>query len=157
MIQAGKKHTDRVYAFIDKQTLNLITRNHGWILDLIKFRKYLRDSYGVEKAFLLVRYFDSDKELHKAFVEAGYNCLFISDEQKDENFALDVVLRDKTFDKAILVTGNEGFAVLVEQLVAKGKLSKLFPPQLTIPPAFNKYREFIVHIGSLRKALEKGR
>jgi hypothetical protein len=157
MIQAGKIHTDRVYAFIDKQTLNLVTRDHGWILDLAKFRKYLRDRYGVEKAFFLIRYFDSDKTFHKSLQDAGYICLFISPQQKDADFALDVVLQDHSFDKAILVTGNDEFAVLLDRLVAKDKLSKLFIPQLSSSESFRKYHELIVNLGKLRVDLEKGR
>ena len=157
MKQAGKIHKDCVYAFIDKQTLNLVTRDHGWILDLAKFRKYLQKAYAVEKAFLFIRYFDQDKEMHKTLQKAGYLCLFISPQEKDEEYALDVVLRDKTFEKAIIVSGKDEYHLLIEKLAARNKLSKIVIPQTTPPESFNKYQEFIVNLGGLREKLEKGR
>jgi hypothetical protein len=42
------------YAFIDSQNLNLSIRELGWILDFGKFRTYLRDKYGVAKAFIFI-------------------------------------------------------------------------------------------------------
>lgn len=157
MRQAGKIHTDRVYAFIDKQTLNLVTRDHGWILDLAKFRKYLHDRYRVEKTFILIRYFDSDKTFHKSLQDEGYICLFISPKDKDAEYALDLVMRDKTFDKAIIVTGNDQYSVLLSKLSATGKLDKIFIPQSSSPESFNKFHEYIANLGLLREKLEKGR
>ncbi|HMR72527.1 MAG TPA: hypothetical protein PKD68_00795 [Candidatus Saccharibacteria bacterium] len=43
-----------VYAFIDSQNLNLGINAVGWKLDFKKFRLYLKNKYGVEKAHLLV-------------------------------------------------------------------------------------------------------
>jgi hypothetical protein len=157
MKQAGKIHTDRVYAFIDKQTLNLVTRDHGWILDLAKFRKYLQDSYDVEKAFLLIRYFESDNALHSALKDAGYVCLFINASEKDSDYALDAILHDRTYDKAIIVSGNDEYHVLLDKLSVKGKLAKIFIPQAIPPQSFDPYREAIVRLGKLREDLEKGR
>ncbi len=44
------------YAFIDSQNLNLSIREQGWILDFGKFRTYLKDKYGVVKAFIFIGY-----------------------------------------------------------------------------------------------------
>ena len=70
----------KTYAFIDSQNLNLGVRSQGWKLDWRKFRQYLRNKYGVVKAylfigqiagneslytFLLVEYLESKKKLLK--------------------------------------------------------------------------------------------
>ena len=44
------------YAFIDSQNLNLSTRDQGWKLDFMRFRKYLEDKCAVTKAFLFIGY-----------------------------------------------------------------------------------------------------
>jgi hypothetical protein len=44
------------YAFIDSQNLNLSIQEQGWKLDFGRFRTYLKDQYGVEKAFLFIGY-----------------------------------------------------------------------------------------------------
>ena len=42
------------YAFIDSQNLNLAVKDQGWSLDFKRFREYLKDKYGVIKAFLFI-------------------------------------------------------------------------------------------------------
>ena len=42
------------YAFIDSQNLNLSIRSLSWILDFHKFRVYLKEKYGVAKAFIFI-------------------------------------------------------------------------------------------------------
>jgi hypothetical protein len=44
------------YAFIDSQNLNLSIQEQGWKLDFGRFRIYLKDQYGVNKAFLFIGY-----------------------------------------------------------------------------------------------------
>lgn len=52
-----KKHQNN-YAFIDSQNVNLAIRAQGWKLDWRRFRVYLRDKYGVGKAFLFIGFHD---------------------------------------------------------------------------------------------------
>ena len=47
-----KKKTNN-YAFIDSQNLNLSIRSLGWKLDFARFRVYLKEKYGVTKAFFV--------------------------------------------------------------------------------------------------------
>lgn len=42
------------YAFIDSQNLHLGVKSQGWTLDWRKFRQYLRNKYGVVKAYLFI-------------------------------------------------------------------------------------------------------
>jgi len=42
------------YAFIDSQNLNLGIKSLGWKLDFVKFRRYLREKYGVVTAYLFI-------------------------------------------------------------------------------------------------------
>lgn len=44
------------YAFIDSQNVNLGVQELGWRLDFKKFRIYLKENYGVIKAYLFLGY-----------------------------------------------------------------------------------------------------
>jgi len=43
------------YAFIDSQNLNLGIKAQSWDLDFRRFRIYLKEKYGVAKAYLFFR------------------------------------------------------------------------------------------------------
>jgi len=46
------------YSFVDSQNLNLSIRALGWKLNFSRFRVYLKEKYGVSKAFLFIGYVD---------------------------------------------------------------------------------------------------
>jgi hypothetical protein len=52
------------YAFIDSQNLNLSINDQGWKLDFKRFRIYLKDKYGVTKAFLFIGYIATNQALY---------------------------------------------------------------------------------------------
>ena len=60
------------YAFIDSQNLNLGTQRMGWKLDWRKFRKFLRDKYGVTKAYMFIGYMSENEALYEYMHELGF-------------------------------------------------------------------------------------
>lgn len=66
--QKNKKN----FAFIDNQNLNLGIQKLGWKMDWRKFRAFLGDSYGVEKAFMFIGYMPEYEDLYEQMHEAGY-------------------------------------------------------------------------------------
>jgi uncharacterized LabA/DUF88 family protein len=66
--QKNKKN----YAFIDNQNLNLGIQKLGWKMDWRKFRAFLKDSYGVEKAFMFIGYMPEYEDLYEQMHDAGY-------------------------------------------------------------------------------------
>lgn len=64
------------FAFIDSQNLNLSIRSLGWKLDFKRFRTYLREKYGIAKAFLFIGYIEGNNELYKMLQDAGFICIF---------------------------------------------------------------------------------
>jgi uncharacterized LabA/DUF88 family protein len=60
------------YAFIDSQNLNLGVQKMGWKMDWRKFRQFLRDVYGVEKAFMFIGYMPENEKLYDQMHESGY-------------------------------------------------------------------------------------
>jgi len=69
-------HTRTIYAFIDSQNLNLGVLSLGWKLDFAQFRRYLKDKYGVKKAFLFIGYIARHQSLYTYLQRSGYICVF---------------------------------------------------------------------------------
>ena len=64
------------YAFIDSQNLNLGIQELGWKLDFRKFRIYLKEKYGVTKAYLFIGFISENQNLYRALQEYGYVLIF---------------------------------------------------------------------------------
>ena len=64
------------YAFIDSQNLNLSIRSLGWKLDFARFRVYLKEKYGVTKAFLFIGFVEGNNDLYVSLQSAGFLCIF---------------------------------------------------------------------------------
>lgn len=51
------------YAFIDSQNVNLGIRELGWQLDFARFRIYLKEKYGVSRAYIFIGYLPGNEHL----------------------------------------------------------------------------------------------
>ncbi len=71
-----KIQNSKIYAFIDSQNLNLGVRSQGWSLDFARFRRFLKDKYRVEKAFLFIGFVFGNQTLYPELQKAGYICIF---------------------------------------------------------------------------------
>ena len=67
---------EKNYAFVDSQNLNLAIRALGWQLDFKRFRVYLREKYGVTKAFLFIGYVEGNNELYSSLSGCGFYLYF---------------------------------------------------------------------------------
>ena len=125
------------YAFIDSNNLNLSIQGLGWKLDFRKFRTYLRDKYGIRKAFLFIGYAPGNEGLYAFLQEAGYICIFkstleLSDGRVKGNVDAELVLHTmielNNFDRAVIVSGDGDFYCLIEHLLKINKLKKMLIP-----------------------------
>ena len=176
------KHRQRVYAFIDSQNLNMsISSNitykgrriyYGWRLDFEKFRKFLKDKYKVEKAFLFIGNLEGQEELYESLQKAGYELVLkptTSYTDADGNITVkgnvdtDLVLyavgrEYNNYDKAVIVTGDGDFISLIEYLAEKGKLGKIIiPNKVRYSQLLNKFIDYFDYASVNRKKLEKPR
>ncbi|MBU3918429.1 NYN domain-containing protein [Patescibacteria group bacterium] len=125
------------YAFIDSQNLNLGILELGWKLDFRKFTIYLKEKYGVSKAYLFIGYLPENQDMYRSLQEYGYLLVFKpvlknKDGAVKGNVDADLVLRamidfDK-YDKAVIVTSDGDFYCLVKYLYNKEKLAKVLSP-----------------------------
>jgi hypothetical protein len=64
------------YAFIDSQNLNLGVRSLGWQIDYRKLRLYLKNKYGVDRAFIFIGLVNNNQKLYTYLQAAGFILIF---------------------------------------------------------------------------------
>ena len=155
------------YAFIDSQNLNLGIRSKGWKLDFKKFRLYLKNKYGVEKAFLFLGFVKENISLYEYFEKIGYTMIFkpIVRYKRDGKYtikgnvdvelAMTVLLEQRNYKKAVIVSGDGDFYYLVEYLESKNILEALLVPNRKYSTLLKRYGKYILRIENLRGLLEK--
>jgi len=125
------------FAFIDSQNLNLAIRAQGWKLDFKRFRVYLRDKYRVEKAYLFIGYIENNQALYSVLQDAGFICIFkptlqYKDGTTKGNCDAELVLWSmidfEEYEKAVIVTGDGDFYCLIDYLLKKNKLESVLIP-----------------------------
>lgn len=171
------------YAFIDSQNLNLGIQKAGFKMDWKKFRAYLTESHGVDKAFMFIGYVPEFEPMYEQLHEAGYMIVLKptfdmtrpqpemqdpasqpAKSKKEEsehttkgNVDADLVLwamkEMSNYRKAVIVSGDGDFYSLVEYLAGKNRLAKLLTPNDKYSSLYNKYDSFVVRLDKLRGQL----
>ena len=177
-MKMDKKQT--VYAFIDSQNLNMgvgedvIWKNRkiyrGWRLDFTKFRRFLKDKYRVEEAFLFVGNLPGNEGLYEYLQRAGYVLILKpTTTYKDHdgktrvkgNVDTDLVLYSaakefNNYDKAVVVSGDGDFLSLYDFLADKDKLAKIvIPNKKNYSQLLNKYAKYFDFVSVNKIKLEK--
>jgi uncharacterized LabA/DUF88 family protein len=174
------KHIEqpRVYAFIDSQNLNIGTQKFGWKMNWARFRQFLTEHYGVEKAFMFIGYIPENEDLYEKMHEAGYMVVLkptfdvtkpriegekTDDEERDKdkpikgNIDADLVLwamkEMSNYHKAIIVSGDGDFYSLIEYLEGKGRLLHLLTPSGHYSRLYAPYEKYIVRLDQFRHDL----
>lgn len=181
MIETMDKNKQRVYAFIDSQNVNVSTQKFGWKMDWRKFRRFLKDKYGVTQAYMFIGYVPEYEDMYEFLHDAGYSIVLKptldmsrpreiaaappqgekaeSEEKKsvkgnvDAELVLWAMKELKKYDKAIIISGDGDFYCLVEYLSQQGKLLKLMPPNVHYSSLFKPYEQYIDHLGHYKREL----
>ncbi|HCM51981.1 TPA: hypothetical protein DIS56_02505 [Candidatus Saccharibacteria bacterium] len=174
-----KKRRQRIYAFIDSQNLNVSTQKFGWKMDWRKFRKFLKDKYGVTRAYLFIGYVPEMMEMYEFLYGLGYGVVLkptvdmnrpkLPEAEKADkaeavekkpvkgNVDADMVLwtmkEMPNYDKAVIVTGDGDFFTLVEYLIEQKKLAKLLTPNIHYSSLFKPFDKDIEQLGKYRRQL----
>jgi len=153
------------FAFIDSQNLNLGVKSLGWSLDFKKFRKYLREKYGVSVAYLFIGFVPQNQKLYSSLQEAGYIVLHkptITDGDGkikgnvDADLVLNAMIHFNKYEQAVIVSSDGDFYSLVNYLYENGKLKVVISPYIKTCSVLLKKsaKEKIVFMSNLRKKLE---
>jgi len=153
------------YVFIDSQNLNLGIKSRGWNLDFRKFRIYLKNKYGVGRAYLFIGFIPGNEKLYSNLKRFGYILIFkpvLEYKEKvkgnvDAELVLHCILEMRNYGKAIVVSGDGDFYCLVEYLESKRKLLKILVPTKQYSSLLRRFNKdnYIVRIDLLRESLEK--
>jgi uncharacterized LabA/DUF88 family protein len=60
------------FAFIDSQNLTQTVQRLGWKMDWRKFRQYLKDTYGVTRAYMFIGYVPEFEAMYEQLHDMGY-------------------------------------------------------------------------------------
>ena len=154
------------YAFIDSQNLNLSIRSLGWKLDFARFRVYLKEKYGVTKAFLFIGFVEGNNDLYVSLQSAGFLCIFkptleykngTTKGNCDAELVLHAMIEFLNYDKAVIVTGDGDFYCLVKYLIDKNKIEAVIIPnrfKFSALLNFKIFRPFLKFMNDLRTKLE---
>ncbi len=171
-----RKRKPRVYAFIDSQNLNVSVQNYGWKMNWKKFREFLTDKYGVDKAFMFIGYVPEHEDLYEKMHEAGYAVVLKQtydmsrpapeaspdkkpgEERKikgnvDADLVLWAMKELSNYDKCIIVSGDGDFHSLVEYLISKNRLLRLLTPTGHYSSLYRPLEQYIDRIDEHRREL----
>ncbi|OGZ62701.1 MAG: hypothetical protein A2998_02785 [Candidatus Staskawiczbacteria bacterium RIFCSPLOWO2_01_FULL_37_25b] len=153
------------FAYIDGQNLNLGVKSLGWVLDMKRFRIYLREKYGISRAYYFVGFVAEYQRMYNAFQEYGYTMAFkpvLDNEERKGNVDADLVLRamidfhENKFDKFVIVTSDGDFYSLVDYFNSKNKLKSVISPYFKTCSSLLKRtaKEKLVFLDNLKEKLE---
>jgi len=166
-MKKAKKTKKIIYAFIDSQNLNLGVKSSGWTLDFAKFRVYLEEQYGVEKAYLFIGQIAGNEKLYTYLQESGYILIFkptlefkkgktrITKGNVDAELVLHAMIQWDNYDKAIIVSGDGDFHCLIEHLNDNDKLEKILAPNHKYSSLLRKFADKIVQVGLFKNKVKK--
>ena len=115
----------------------------AWHIDLQRFRVYLREKYGVEKAFYYPGYVQEGTKiefLYENIQNAGFILVFRQHNsamigKKKGNVDSDIIFsimkrlnKKEEFDKIVLVSGDGDYKMLVDYLIEEKRLEKILFP-----------------------------
>jgi len=155
------------FAYIDGQNLNLGVKSLGWDLDFKKFRIYLREKYGVSKAYYFVGFVAGNQRLYDALQEYGYILNFkqviLGDDKKPKgNIDADLVLRamidlhENIFGRALIITSDGDFYSLVDYFYSKNKIRAVISPNKKKCSSLlrKSAKEKMIYLDNLKEKLE---
>jgi uncharacterized LabA/DUF88 family protein len=125
------------YAFIDGTNLHQTMKKVGWLLDYLRFRVYLKEHYGVGKAYYFFGYMPENTPLYTFLQSAGYVLIFkpmlkTPDGKVKGNCDAELVLQTmidmQNYEKAVIVSSDGDFYCLVNYLREKMKLECVLAP-----------------------------
>ncbi|MFA9262759.1 MAG: NYN domain-containing protein [Undibacterium sp.] len=159
------KQVGNNFAFIDSQNLNLSVKRLGWRLDYARFRVYLREKYGVSKAYMFIGFMEEQSSLYRSLQEKGYILIFKPTLRHkdgtikgncDAELVLQAMIDYHSYQKAVVVTGDGDFHCLIRYLIDKEKLEQLLiPDQAHYSALLKRFPSgFLAFISQLRTKLE---
>lgn len=136
-----KQQKEKNTAFIDGQNLYLGTKEKGWAVNHLRFRRYLRDKYKVDEAYYYLGFVNEEvQDLYDNLQKAGFILVFREHSSalrgnKKGNVDCDIVfgvmkkiLDNSLVGKVVLVSGDGDYKKMVDFLIKENLLKKILFP-----------------------------
>jgi len=134
-------------------------------LDFGRFRIYLKDQYGVDKAYLFIGYVPTNESLYISLQNSGYILVFKptlilpSGKPKgnvDAELVMHAMIEYPNYEKAVIVTGDGDYYCLVDYLRKNEKLLRLIVPnRYKYSSLLRKFAPQISFMNDLKGKLER--
>ena len=160
------KELPKNYAFIDGNNLYLGAKSQKIKLDYRSLRFYLRDKFGVAKAFLFIGYDSNNVQLYNSLQSAGFILVFKptipymenGHRQMKGNVDAELVLHAaaieyRNYEKAIIVTSDGDFACLMRYLDEKNKLGRIITPTASHSSLLRPFGKYILPLKSIKESV----
>lgn len=153
----------RTYAFIDGQNLHRGVEAQGWMIDYVRFRRFLLEKFHVERAFYFLGYRPQFQSLYDRLARAGFELVFAPTLERgtetkgnvDVLLTLHVMRTFAEYDAAVIVSSDGDFAVLVEHLHQKRKLGQIIAPhRATCSKLLRRFDRYLTYLERYRSWLE---
>src|SRR3989338_269326 len=130
------------FAYVDGANLHHGVIHLGWQLDYAKFRVWLKEKYGVSRAYLFIGLVPKNKDLYTNLQEVGFTLVYKEITYDGEgkvkgNCDADLVLKatrdayEKVFGQAVLVSSDGDYAGLVKFLLERNKCVGIISPSVS--------------------------
>jgi len=127
------------FAYIDAANLHSALKGYDWQFDYGRFRVWLKEKYGVTRAYLFIGWIPKYADRYTELQQMGYVLVFkqvIYDNKGKPkgNCDADLVLRtvrdvfESEFEQAVLVSSDGDFDGLVKFLIEKQKMEIILSP-----------------------------
>src|SRR3972149_10776730 len=127
------------FPFIDSQNINLGITALGWKLDWRRFRVYLKEHYGVTRAYIFIGFLPENQALYNSLQRYGYILVFKPVTYRkdgkakgnvDAELVLQVMIDYNEYERAVIVTSDGDFACLAKYLYDQQKLERVLSPNI---------------------------
>ncbi len=127
------------FAYIDGANLHHGVKALGWRLDYKRFRVWLSEKYGVDKAYIFIGLIPKNQGLYKYLQEAGFilvfkEVIYDSDGKAKGNCDADLVLQvvcdayENNYSKAVIISSDGDYSGLVKFLKDRGQIEAILSP-----------------------------
>lgn len=129
------------FAYIDGANLYEAIKEFGWQIDYKRFRVWLLEKYGIERAYIFIGLIPKYKNLYTYLQESGFTLVFKEviyngSGKPKGNCDADFVLQatrdtfENKFKKAVIVASDGDYSGLVKFLKEKDKLLVILSPNI---------------------------
>lgn len=137
----------------------------GWRLDYKRFRVWLTEKYGVQRAYLFIGLVPRYKDLYTHLQEAGFTLVFKETVYDNNgkvkgNCDADLVLQasrdyyENHFDQAVLVSSDGDYASLVKFLYENSRLRAILSPSDKCSVLLKRTNASIAYLSDQKNALQ---